>query len=217
MNSYILSELEKKYRLVPRDMGDLAEIRSGLTRFSCRTCRIEGIGNLFFIDMKAAFGLMKMETAVLTPTARDLSFCNFDAVHAMGNDTLIFEMYRTCIRETDLSALDAVKRSADDLPGYTPAPRWYDAYKLSPCTAKKGRRAAQAHDALMRRFLDAYLALLDAAPECDEDEKLAAVRPYVDRLLAEGGMAVDGMKRMIGEEKTARLVREFMYGVGGAQ
>ena len=214
MNESILSALSGRYRLTKRDMGDLAEIRSGMTRFCCEAYRIEEIGNLFFIDMKAAFGLMKMETAVLTPTKRDLSFCNFDAVHAMGNDTLIFEMYRTCIRDTDLSSLDAVKAGAADIPGYTPAPRWYDAYRLSPSVAKKARRAASSHEALMQRFLEGYLALLDQAPVCDEAEKLAVTRPYVDRLLAEGGMAVDGMKKMIGAERTERLVREFMYGVG---
>ena len=58
-----------------------------------------------------------------------------------------------------------------------------------------------------------YLDVLDAAPECDADAKRAQNRIYVDRLLREGGMAVDNMKKIIGVEKTERLVRTFMYDV----
>ena len=88
MKDYIIRELSNTYQLLPVNMGELAEIKKGLTNFHCETYQIKDVGNLFFIEMKAMFGLMKMNTAVITPVQKDLSFCNFDAVHAMRNDTI---------------------------------------------------------------------------------------------------------------------------------
>ena len=112
MNEIILKTISARYTAAARDMGDLKEIRGGLFRFSCESYSLDGIGNLFFIRMRAMAGLIKMETAVLTPVERDLSFCNFDVVHAAGTHTMIFEMYRTCMEERDLSAFAPIRECA---------------------------------------------------------------------------------------------------------
>ena len=64
MKDYIIRELSNTYQLLPVNMGELAEIKKGLTNFHCETYQIKDVGNLFFIEMKAMFGLMKMNTAV---------------------------------------------------------------------------------------------------------------------------------------------------------
>ena len=213
MKDYIIRELSKTYQLAPVDMGELADIKKGLTNFHCETYQIENIGNLFFIEMKAVFGLMKMDTAVITPVRKDLSFCNFDAVHAMGNDTFMFEMYRTCIKETDLSAFDTIKEKYRDSADYQAQPRWYDSWRLSAYLAKKEKGKSEEQEQMMKDCLSFYLDLLSKASDCDPGAKTEKNRAYAERLLSEGGAAVDSMKKMIGEEKTSRLIREFMYAV----
>ena len=213
MKNYIIEELSKAYQLLPVDMRELSDIRKGLTNFHCETYQIKDIGNLFFIEMKAVFGLMKMDTAVITPVQKDLSFCNFDAVHAMGNDTFIFEMYRTCTEEADLSAFDALKEKFRASADYQAQPRWYDSWRLPAYLAKKGKGKAEEQEQMMKECLSFYLDLLAKAPGCDPHQKTEKNRAYAERLLSEGGVAVDSMKKMIGEEKTSRLIRKFMYAV----
>ena len=212
MNKYILDELSARFTLRRKDMGDLARVKKGPMLFDFETYDIDGVGNLFFIDMKGLFGLMKMQTAVITPVHRDLSFCNFDAVHAMGNDTLIFEIYDTCLQPTDLSCFGAIAEKYADLPDAPSSPRWYDEIRLAGI-AKKGKKQAAAQEPIMKECLAAYLELLDRAPQCDAEAKTAANRKYAEGLLNNGGPAVDSMKKMIGEERTEKLVREFMYAV----
>ncbi len=65
----------------------------------------------------------------------------------------------------------------------------------------------------MGELARAYLGLLRQTPACGKEEKRAATAAYVDGLLTNGGPAVDSMKKIIGPEKTARLVRAFMYGL----
>ena len=213
MKDHIIRELSKVYQLIPVNMGELADLKKGITNFHCETYHIKDIGNLFFIEMKAMFGLMKMNTAVITPVKKDLSFSNFDAVHAMGNDTFIFEMYRTCIEETDLTAFDKIREKFCDSADYQSQPRWYDAWRLPAYLAKKGKRQTTEQEQMMKDCLSFYLDLLAKVPECNPDEKTEKNCAYAERLLSEGGVAVDSMKKMIGEEKTSRLIREFMYAV----
>ena len=211
MKDNIIKKLGEQYVLEKIDMGDLSHIHKGMYDFICEAYEIKDIGSLFFINMKAMFGLMRMETSVITPLNRDLSFCNLDIVEAMGNETYMFEMYKSAINDPDLSAFDDIRKKYEYLTDYKTSERWYDAVKLSPSIAKKGKKIGADGDKLLTECLDTYLKLLKDAPKCDPDKKKAEVRKYVDRLIAEGGAAVDSMNKIIGAEKTAKLIREFMY------
>lgn len=213
MKNIFIDKLKQQYDLVGKDMGEFKTIKKGLYRFDCEAYEIENVGNLFFITMKAMFGLMKMETTVLTPLHKDLSFSNFDIVNAAGNDTYLFEMYRSSIKETDLSAFESIREKYQDLSDYETSPRWYDEFKLGPSMAKKGKKISERADRMFEDLFDQYLIYLREAAECDPELKAAEVRKYVDRLIEEGGVAVDGMNKIIGKEKTAELIRRFMYGL----
>lgn len=213
MKETILNELKKRYTLEKRDMGDMKNIHKGMYNFDCEAYTVKDIGNLFFIEMKALFGLMKMETTVLTPVNKDLSFCNFDIIKAMGNETHMFEMYRSAIKDTDLSAFNAIKEKYSNLENYETEKRWYDDCRLESSICKKGKKISEKAEAMLKECLDLYLELLDKAEDCDPEAKKEKTKEYVDRLLSEGGAAVDSMNKIIGKEKTAKLVREFMYGL----
>ena len=212
----IKTELMKqmaKYSPVPKNMGELAEIKKGVYRFSSEAYRLEGIGNLFYMQMSAMFGLMKMETAVITPIEKDLSFCNMDTIAAAGNQTYLFEMYRTCINDTDLSSFAPVHEKYSHLTDSVSGPHWYDSLILPATVGKKGKKIAAEGEAMLKECLAEYIRLLDQAPACAPDTKKEKVAEYVDQLISRGGPAVDSMKKIIGEEKTAKLIRTFMYGL----
>ncbi len=211
MKNFIRQELGKRYVLKERNMGDLKTIKKGVYHFESESYEIEGIGNLFIIDLKAMMGLMRMETVVITPVYRDLSFCNFDTVRAAGQTTAMFEMYKTSLRDEDLSSFDYIRDKYAHIRDYASQPRWYDALKLSSCIAKKGKRIAGTAENMLVECLVRYLELLDKAPKCDPQAKIAANRQYVDRLISEGGVAVDSLSKIIGHEKCAELIEKYMY------
>ena len=213
MNEYIRSALAERYNLKSRDMGEFRKIKKNIYRIECECYEIEGVGNLFFIDMKAMMGMMKMESMVLTPLWKDVSFCNFDLVEAAGNTTLIFEMYRTALHEDDLGSFAGLKEKYRNIENAQTDSGWYDAMKLSCCLAKKGKSLGVEKDRVIADYLDKYMQLLEQAADCDPEAKKAAVRCYTDRLVTEGGVAVDTMKQMLGPEKTAKLIRSYMYGI----
>lgn len=211
MKTRILNELNNNFTLTKADMGDLADIKKGMFHFKNEMYRIEGIGSFFFMDMSGMLGAMKMQTAVIMPQYRDLSFCNIDAIHAMGKDTMMFEMYRSYIEETDLSSFKPIHEKYKDLDPYVSEPRWYDSWRLESTISKSGKKCADRHMEMMAECLHAYLDLLKKAPECDYDAKQAKNSEYVEQLLANGGVAVDNLRKMIGEEKTNELVRRYMF------
>ncbi len=152
-----------------------------------------------------------METCVITPFKKDLSFCNSDTVQAMGNDMCLFEMYKTSLHDEDLSVFEAIKEKYMNLPEYDGGEHWYDSVRLSSSIGKKGKKIITEGSRMLEDCLMEYLDLLEKAPDCDPEKKKEEVRKYVDRLIAEGGMAVDGLSKMIGLEKATELIRNYMY------
>ncbi len=213
MKEKILEELQKRYKLIQKDMQGLEKIKKGTTHVDCDTYEIEGVGNLFLMNMKAMLGAMKMETYVITPFHKDLSFCNIDTVQAMGNDMCLFEMYQTSLRDEDLSGFETLKETYKDLPEYDGGEHWYDSVRLSSSIGKKGKKIMAEGNRMLEECLMEYLDLLEKAPDCDPEKKKEEVRNYVDRLISEGGMAVDGLSKMIGSEKTTELIRNYMYDI----
>lgn len=205
--------IEKDYVLKERDMGELKEIHKGMYHFYNHSYSIIGIGSLFTMELRAMLGLMKMQTIVISPQYKNLDFCNVDAIHAMANDTLILEMYRSSTQTADLSEFDDLASRVKNLTDYESAPRWYDSYKRSSCISKKGVGARRIHQELTKQYIGIYLDLLKKAPYCDYSEKQQLTNEYVSQLIENGGVAVDSLTKMIGSELTATLINRFMFNV----
>jgi hypothetical protein len=158
------------------------------------------------------FGLMKMDTLIITPTEKDMPLFSYDRVHAMGNDTLIFELYDTLLDHTDLSALQAVKDQAAQLPEHDLGVHWYDSIKLPVSLSKKGKKAhTAAFDRCAMQYLEAFLTTSQNAAPCEAEPKRKKASVYVEGLLTHGGPSTNVFKKSIGEEKTAELFRKILF------
>lgn len=211
LKEYLLQELQKDYTLQKRDLGDYAKINKFILGFENEAWHVEGVGNLFAMKMKAMFGLMEMETMVLSPEDKDLSFLSCDAIHAVDTDTVIMEMDRSALHEEDLSAFEPLKEKYAYLPDYQAEPRWYDSFHLSSTICKKGKKMTADMEKFGREYIDTYLKALKEAAPCDPQAKREATAVYAQRLIKEGGVAVDGMTKMIGANRTEKLVAEYMF------
>lgn len=178
---------------------------------------VEGLGNMTFQHASAMFGMMKMEMMCITPTDRDVPLFSFDAINAMGNYTLIIELYDVMLDKTDRIelALEEIKEQYKDLPDDDRGEHWYDSIKMPSSVSKKGRRKALevACDELYGKYLEAYFAAAKEMPEvADKEVKRAASDAYVQGLLDNGGPSTDIFVDMLGKDKTTEYFKKYIFG-----
>lgn len=211
MIEYALKALRNRYTVTEREIPEYSRVESNGMTFYINAYEIAGIGNFSTVRMDAMMGAMKMDTVVLTPLAVDAPMFSYDRILAMGNDTLLTELYDTCLQASDVSALQAVKDSYAFLPDNDLGTHWYDDLKLSPSLSKKGTDTAETFRQLQEAYFDAYLDLLASSSACTPEEKRKKTAAYVDGLFTNGGPAADNWKRMIGEGPAKEMFAKYIF------
>lgn len=212
MTDKILSRLQQKYSLTAIEAGEFAKLKANGMTFTVRAFHAEGLGHVSVMRAKGFFGLMKMDTLIINPTEIDLPLYSYDRIFAMGNDTLIVELYDTLVGPFDASSLADVKNAFSDLSERDPGVHWYDSIKLPESISKKGKKTHTPRmDQLTLAHFDAYLAG-PAATVADRAAKQAKASYYVNGLLSRGGPSTDVFKKALGEETTAKLFETILFG-----
>ena len=210
----LLETLKEKYPLTKLDVGEFSTLKASGMTFSVSAYYAEGLGHVSVMRAKGFFGLMKMDTLMITPTDLDLPLYSYDRIYAMGNDTLIVELYDTLVNPLDLSALDEVKAKFTHLAERDAGEHWYDDIKLKQSISKKGKKAQTGDfDALTLEHFTAYLNA-NACAVTDEAKKKELSSRYVKGLLSQGGPSTDVFKKQLGEEKTKTLFENVLFGTG---
>jgi len=209
----MLEMLGENFPLEKKGVGEFAKIKVSGMNFTIEQYYAKGLGNVSVMRAAGFFGLMKMDTLIINPMECDAPLFSYDRVLAMGNDTLILELYHTLLGELNLDAVKEVKESYKDLPAHDLGSHWYDNIKLSESDSKKGKKKDSAtFDKMAADYLAAYVESLKNAIACDGVAKKEKASVYVEGLLSNGGPSTDIFKKHYGEEKTAYLFREILFG-----
>ena len=209
----LLKAIEAKYPLAEQDAGNYAKLKANGMRFSIRAYQAEGLGWVSVMTASGFFGLMKMDTLIINPTEVDMPLLSYDRVYAMGNDTLIYELYDTLVGQTDLTALDKAKGRTNLLPDHDLGKHWYDDIKLPQSLSKKCKKVqSPTFDNAEYQYLVSYLKAAKDAPACEAEPKKGKASVYVEGLLSNGGPSTNVFKKSLGEEKTAELFRTVLFG-----
>ncbi len=216
MTEFLLEIISKHHALKPKSVGEFETFKAKGMTFKCEAFDAEGLGHVSVMRAKGFFGLMKMDTLVIAPTKKDIPLLSYDRIYAMGNDTLIIELYDTCgEKKPDLSHIAQVKSVFSHLPerfaeGEEPK-HWYDDIRLSETTSKKGKKM---HRVDFDKYTVSYISeyLITNADACDESEKIARTGVYANGLITQGGPATDVFKAEFGEEKTGEIIRKVLFG-----
>lgn len=209
----MLRAITQKHHLNALTLGEYSRMKVNGMNFEIWAFHAEGLGHVSAMVATGFFGLMKMDTLIINPTERDLPLFSYDRVHALGNDTLIYELYDTLLEQADLSGLENVKQAFAHLPDHDLGEHWYDSIKLKVSLAKKGKKAHRAaFDNCALEYLEAYLNAAGNAPYCEPGPKKEKASVYVEGLLTNGGPSTDVFKKGIGNEKTAELFRNILFG-----
>lgn len=211
MTDRLLGFIGEKYPLSPIDTADLSTFKAKGMTFTIKAYRAEGLGHVSVMKAKGFFGWMRMDTLIINPMQIELPLYSYDRIYAMGNDTLIVELYDTLSDSCDLRELESIKNQYTDLAERDPGAHWYDRMKLPSSISKKGKKAQTDRiDQLAIRHLLAYLAINNPVACAEEKRRKAAY--YVDGLLSNGGPSTDIFKKCLGIEKTAGLFKNVLFG-----
>ncbi len=213
MTNRLLDMVKAKYSLTRLDTGEFATLKANGMRFSVEAYHAEGFGHVSVMTAKGFCGLMKMDTLMIVPVESDLPLYSYDRIYAMGNDTLIVELYDTLTRPLDLTSLEEVKEKFTHLPEREPGEHWYDHIKLNQSISKKGKKTQEKDfDALAVAHFEAYLNAPASTVSSKEQKRELSAR-YVNGLLEQGGPSTDVFKKSLGEEKTRRLFETVLFGI----
>ena len=214
MKDLVLSELRKIYTVTERDTGEYHLLKKSGMQFTIYAYEIKDFGSMSVIDMTAMFGLMKMESFILTAETRDLPLFSGDFIKAMSKCTLLEEFYDTMLEpipEADQAVYREVKAKYADLPLYSTEPHWYDSIRYDFTLGATGKRLKNMKETITADYLAAYLKHAAHAPVTDPVQKKAKTKAYVDGLFANGGPAVNQFKKLFGEAAAREIFEKFVF------
>ncbi len=216
MTDRILELVRKHHKLNEKSVGEFQTFKAKGMKFLCSAYDAEGLGHVSIMRAKGFFGLMKMDTLVIAPADKDLPLLSYDRIYAMGNDTLILELYDTMgEKKADLSPISRASARYSYLPKRDdPAanePHWYDSIRLPETLAKKSKKHdSSAFDSLTLDYVKAYLSV--SAASCEREAKRIKTDVYVNGLLDQGGPATDVFKKEFGYDKTSDILKIVLFG-----
>ena len=214
MTDRLLTLINKKHPLASIDCGEFSEMKVKGMKFKISAYKAEGLGHVSVMRASGMMGLMKMDTLIINPTEIDLPLYSYDRIFAMGNDTLIVELYDTVLGEFSEEKLLERKKGFSYLPERDPGKHWYDSIKLKSSISKKGKakNVSVGFEYLTMEHLYAYLYSCEAKAVQDYKAKQDKAGVYVNGLIEKGGPSTDVFKSAIGEEKTRMLFETVLFG-----
>ena len=213
MTEKLLKIIAGKFPVTEIDVGEMKTLKASGMKFDIRAFRAEGLGHVSVMKASGFFGLMKMDTLIVNPTEKDLPLYSYDRVFAMGNDTLIVELYDTFVGKCDTSSLGKVNEKYAYIPDHPLGEHWYDSIKLRESVSKKGKKKeTPTFDILTLDHFNEYIALTPESSDVSEIDKREKASVYVEGLLTNGGPSTNVFKKSFGFDKTATLFRSVLFG-----
>ena len=205
----LLDAIEARFPLTENEGAKRQFQVMGMT-FEARAYAARGLGH---VGVMTAQGPMRMETLVVNPFELDAPILSCDRVHAMGQETVMAEMYDSLLG--DSFRADGMARAlgvSAAAPGQAQE-FWYTPLIVQPWLHQKGGAGdAERFDANAVEYVGAYLDAAQAAQACDPEQKKRKAAAYSEGLLEHGGPATDPVKAAMGPEFTTALFRETLFG-----
>lgn len=209
----LLDIVKSKYQLIPIDTSAYENLKVSGMRFDIKAFKAHGLGHVSLMSASGFFGLMKMDTLIINPSEIDLPLYSYDRIYAMGNDTLITELYDTMVAKNSFESLDVLIDKYQHLPQRDPGKHWYDDIKLPQSISFKGKKiVTEAFDELSRLYLQCFLETA-GAPVLDANAKKEKALFYINGLLENGGPSTDVFVKGIGKERTTELFHNILFGM----
>lgn len=216
MTDKILDIINASFPLMEKDAGEFAKAKVSVMTFESKCYEAQGLGNVCVMTGTAMMGLMKMVTVVLNPFDRDMPLMSYDRIYAMGNDTLLLEVYETRLdKSVSFNSLEEMQKRLSNVPDKKLEQKWYDSIRIVPVVAKIGKKKNSAEfDKFTSDYITEFISKAVSAPVCDRAEKKKSASVYTEGLLNNGGASTDQFIKAKGKDYTQRFFREVFFGTG---
>lgn len=216
MTDKILEIVGKSFPLKEKNTGEFAKAKVSVMTFETKQYEAEGLGNVTVMTGSAMMGLMKMVTVVVNAFEKDMPLFSYDRIYAMGNDTLLLEIYETRLdKSVSFDSLKEMQKKLKAVPNKEIGERWYDKLRIIPTVAKTGKKKNSAEfDSFTAEYISEFISKAVDAPACDRAEKMKAASVYTEGLLNNGGASTDQFIKAKGKEYTQKFFREVFFGTG---
>ena len=124
MTNALRNVVKQQFSLEEKEVGEFKKLKVSGMNFEIQQFYAKDLGNVSIMSAKGFFGLMKMDTFIINPVEKDLPLFSYDRIHAMGNDTLIIELYDTIIDECNLEKVAGVKQQYSGLAEHDLGTHW---------------------------------------------------------------------------------------------
>ena len=209
----LLDMVKHRYQLIPIDTSTYDDLKVSGMKFDIQAFNADGLGHISLMSAAGFLGLMKMNTLIINPLEKDLPLYSYDRILAMGNDTLITELYDTMITKTSFDRFDELISKYQSFQKRDTGEHWYDDIKLPQSFSFKGKKAVtSAFDELSMEYLKRFLEF-PAAFITDPEAKKEKALFYINGLLNNGGPSTDVFVKGIGKERTAELFHRVLFGL----
>ncbi|MDO4466467.1 MAG: hypothetical protein Q4C49_05600 [Bacillota bacterium] len=208
----LLRLIYERHSLEKLDIKDFSRIKTNGMRFTVRAFEAKGLGHVSIMTGSGYLGLMRMDTVMVVPREKDLPLYSYDRIYAMGNDTLIVELYDTLLEPANFNELEWIKKKYKHIPERDPGLHWYDSIKLKESISKKAKKEySDELDELALAHFEAYLDTIVNKVD-NKDLKLKKTKKYVKDLLANGGPSTDVFIESFGKRQTERFFKRALFG-----
>ena len=212
----VTDELGKLYKLEKIDIGSDAVLKKNMMTFTTEVLKAQDFGHICILKMNGMFGLMKMETVVISPLERDVPLVNFDWISVAGKQTFIAEFY-DCMLEPypDEYVRELYDNSMiyPELAEYDGGKHWYDEVKMYCSCGKTSRKPQDKFIIMTKAYMKDFAEQLQHFGQCDSKAKKKKIRWFAETLIEKGGPAVNSVTKLFGAEVARRLILKHMYGV----
>lgn len=208
----------RSFALNAVELGEFAAFSVKPMKVTARRWKVEGLGGLTLMNARAAFGIMKMQTLVFTPSERDIPLFSWDIIEAMGKVTLLITYYDFPVsnKQPNYSVQREIRKSLENMKEYVIPSSWLDEYCINDLTVarKSGKKSLPIMEKAIEQSLFAYLEMArNSSPLTPEKslQKKQLIEEYVDKLFSLGSPTTKVFVKAIGEEKSKEFYKNVMF------
>ena len=216
-----ISIIKKEYELEELDIGEFKTVYVyKVLPFKSEEYYIKGLGVLSVMTLN--LGPMQQLTFNINPLEKDIPQLTIDYTIMLNQRKIFIEVYKLMIdSETQnykefLKQMEEIKGNYSDLKDFKASEdSWRNEY-FSDAIYKSGNPLNEGKLLnLFKDTLNAYIEYAKKEKDLDSEQKAKkaeAIKEFADKLVENGGIAINNFKKSLGDEKTKEFLGKVLYG-----
>ena len=216
-----ISIIKKEYELEELDIGEFKTVYIyKVLPFKSEEYYIKGLGVLSVMTLN--LGAMQQLTFNINPFEKDIPQLTIDYTIMLNQRKIYIEVYKLMINsETEnynafLTKLEEIEGNYTDLKDFKASEdSWRDEY-FSDAIYKSGNPLNEGKLLnLFKDVLNAYIEYAKKENDLNSEQKakkVEVIKDFSDKLVENGGIAINNFKKTLGDEKTKEFLGKVLYG-----